>query len=193
MSKAAAQKKEPKWIKGLTEYVPILLFLIAYYTTTLMFAIQVIVVATGIALVIALVVARRVPVLPLVTAALVMAFGGAAWALGDDAIYKMKPTIMQTLFGVGLLSGLPFGRYFMRDLAGDAWEMVDAGWRRLTIEYSLLFFVLAAANEVVWRTQSETFWVNFKVFGMIGAIVVFTVVRSPMIARYAPDSADDEE
>jgi intracellular septation protein len=176
---------EPRWIRGLTEHLPIVLFLGAYYLGSLTFAIQVIVVSTVMALVIAWLVARRLPTLPLVASGLVLVFGGVAWAVGDDTIYKMKPTVMQVLLAVGLLGGLRLGRLFLKELLSDGVDLADAAWRRLTFESVGLLLLLAATNEVVWRTQSETFWVNFKVFGLAGVTIAFLVARTSMLARAA--------
>ena len=147
-----------------------------------MFAIQVIVVSTAIALVIALVVARRVPILPvLVGAALI--FGGLSVWLGDDSIYKMKPTVLNTIFGVVLLGGLAFKQLFLKMMMGDSLNLPDAAWRTLSKRYAALFFVLAGLNEFVWRTQTEEFWVGFKMVGPLVLILVFTVAHVPFFSK----------
>jgi len=178
------RKKEPRWIKAVTEYLPLILFLIAYFKFDLMVAIQVIVAATGVALVIALIVARRVPVLPLLVAGSVVLFGGIAWLTGSEDPYKMKPTILNGLFGVVLLGGLRFNRLFLKSLMEDSFQLPDAAWRTLTIRYSGLFFTLAIANEIVWRSFSDTVWVTFKIGGTIGAVLVFTAIQWPFIQRH---------
>ena len=182
---APAKKKEPRWVKFITEYLPLILFLVAYIKGDLTLAIKVIVISTAIALVIALIVARRVPVLPVLVASSVLLFGGLSVWIGDDSIYKMKPTVLNSLFGIILLAGLPFKQLFLKRVMGDNFNLADQAWKTLTIRYAGLFFVLAALNEVVWRTQSEAFWVGFKLGGPIVLIILFTLVHLPFFQKHA--------
>lgn len=182
---APAVKKEPRWIKFITEYVPLGLFLFAYLKADLMIAIQVIVVSTAIALVIALIVARRVPILPVLVAGSVLIFGGLSVWLGDDSIYKMKPTVLNTIFGIALLGGLAFKQLFLKMMMGDSLKLPDTAWSTLSKRYATLFFVLAALNECVWRTQSEEFWVGFKMVGPLVLILVFTVAHVPFFSKHS--------
>jgi len=180
-----AVKKEPRWIKFTTEHLPLGLFLLAYLKVDLNFAIQVIVVSTAISLVVALIVARRVPILPVLVAGSVLIFGGLSVWLGDDSIYKMKPTVLNTIFGIVLLGGLVFKQLFLKMMMGDSLSLPDAAWRTLSKRYALLFFVLAVMNEVVWRTQSEEFWVAFKMGGPLVLILVFTVAHVPFFSKHS--------
>ena len=182
---APAKKKEPRWVKFITEHLPLILFLIAYLKGDLMLAIKVIVGSTAIALVIALIVARRVPILPVLVATSVLLFGGLSVWLGDDSIYKMKPTVLNSIFVIILLGGLPFKQLFLKMMMGDSLNLPIPAWRTLTVRYAGLFFVLAILNEIVWRTQSEEFWVGFKMGGPILLIIVFTVVHLPFFQKHA--------
>lgn len=130
---------------------------------------------------------RRIPLMPLITAVVVGVFGGLTIYLEDDTFIKMKPTIAQVAFGVILLTGLAFGRSFLKNLMGSAWAMDDEGWRKLTLRFGMFFLVMAAINEVVWRTQTTDFWVNFKVFGIIGLTLVFAMSQAPLISRHQID------
>jgi len=178
-------KKEPRWIKFFTEHLPLILFLIAYIKGDLVLAIKVIVVSTAIALVLALIVARRVPILPCIVASSVLVFGGISVLLGDKTIYMMKPTILNALFGVILLGGLVFKQLFLKMVMGDSLTLPDSAWRTLTVRYSALFFVLGALNEVVWRTQTEEFWVGFKLVGPLVLIVLFTIAHLPFFKQHS--------
>ena len=72
----------------------------------------------------------------------------------------------------------------------SAWQMDDLGWRRLTFRFGLFFVAMAALNELVWRTQSDDFWVTFKVFGIMGLTFVFAIAQAPLMKRHhLPDSA----
>ena len=180
----ATKKKEPRWVKFFTEYLPLILFLIAYLRGDLNLAIKVIVVSTAIAIVLAIIVARRIPVLPVLVASSVVLFGGLAVLLDNDDIYKMKPTVLNALFGIILLGGLPFKQMFLERAMGDSLQLPREAWLTMTYRYSALFFFLAAVNEVVWRTQSEEFWVGFKMVGPIVIIIFFTLAHIPFLKKH---------
>ena len=174
----------PRWLKPTTEYGPLGAFLIAYWQAGLMPATAVLIGATAIALALSVAIARRVPMMPLVTAVIVGIFGGLTLWLEDETFIKMKPTIVQALFGIVLLGGLAFGRPLLKPLLGTSWPMTDAGWRQLTLRFGIFFFVMAGLNEIVWRTQSTDFWVGFKVFGIIGLTLLFALAQVPLMQRH---------
>jgi intracellular septation protein len=95
----------------------------------------------------------------------------------------MKPTIIQTIFGLVLLGGLAFGKLFLKSVMGQMWKINDLAWRTLTVRFSLYFFTMALINELVWRTQSTDFWVNFKVFGLMGLTFLFIISQIGFIQR----------
>ena len=167
---AETAKKAPSWVKPAADYGPLIAFFTGYMMNgrDLMVATVWLMIATAIATLVLLVIERRVPVMPLVTAGIVGVFGGLTLWLKDDTFIKMKPTIVQLIFAVILLGGLAFGKLLLKPLFGAAWKMRDSAWRTITIRYGLFFIAAAALNEVVWRTQSTDFWVNFKIFGLIG-------------------------
>ena len=143
------------------------------------------IVATLISLLVSLAITRRIPVMPLVTAIFVAAFGGLTLWLQDETFIKMKPTIINTLFGVILLGGLAFGKPLLGYVFDSAFRLTNEGWRVLTLRWGLFFFVLAILNEVVWRTMSTDMWVNFKVFGVMPITIVFGLFQLPLLNRYA--------
>ena len=186
-------KQAPRWLRPLVDYGPLAAFLIAYWRGDLMAATIAIMAATAVVLVISLVVERRVPVMPLVTAVVVGVFGGLTLALQDESFIKMKPTIVQALFAAVLLGGLAFGRPLLKPLMGAAWQMDDQGWRQLTLRFGLFFIAMAVLNEAVWRTQTTDFWVNFKVFGIMGLTLVFAIAQAPLMKRHqSPESSPPE-
>jgi intracellular septation protein len=127
---------------------------------------------------------RTLPVMPFVTGIVVIVFGGLTLWLQDDTFIKMKPTIVNVLFGVVLLGGLAFGKSLLGYVFDSVFRLTDEGWRKLTFRWGLFFLVLAVLNEVVWRTVSTDMWVNFKVFGIMPLTVVFTLSQLPLITRY---------
>ncbi len=192
---AETAKKAPSWVKPAADYGPLIAFFTGYMMNgrDLMVATVWLMIATAIATIALLIIERRVPVMPLVTAGIVGVFGGLTLWLKDDTFIKMKPTIVQLIFAVILLGGLAFGKLLLKPLFGAAWKMRDSAWRTITIRYGLFFIVAAALNEVVWRTQSTDFWVNFKIFGLIGLTVLFSLSQTPLILREAKAAEAGED
>ena len=185
-------KQAPGWLRPLVDYGPLVAFLIAYWRGDLMTATLAIMAATAVVLVVSFAVERRIALMPLITAVVVGVFGGLTIALQDESFIKMKPTIVQAIFGTVLLGGLAFGRPLLKPLMSSAWQMDDRGWRLLTLRFGLFFFVMAALNELVWRTQSNDVWVNFKVFGIMGLTLVFALAQAPLMKRYqTPDTTSE--
>ena len=176
-------KPAPPWLKPLTDYGPIAAFMAGYFTGDLMTATVWLMVATAIAVVLSLVIERRIPWMPLTTAIIVGVFGGLTLWLKDETFIKMKPTIIQVIFAVALLGGLLFKKSLLKPMLQSAWTLSDAAWRTLTFRFGLFFIGTAALNEVVWRTQSTDFWVTFKVFGLMGLTLLFFLAQTPFILR----------
>ena len=174
----------PAWLKPLTEYGPLAAFLIAYWRADLMTATVALMAATAVALALSLIIARKLPLMPLITAAVVGLFGGLTLWLNDDTFIKMKPTIIHAALGLILLGGLATGRALLKPVLGAAWAMDDTGWRKLTLRFGIFFFAMAGLNELVWRTQSTDFWVNFKVFGGVGLTMLFVMTQLPLLKRH---------
>ena len=181
------QRTSPKWLKPAVEYGPIAVFFIAYYTSDLLTATAAIMGATAIALILSYGFERKTPMMPLLTAVVIGIFGGLTLWLKDDMFIKMKPTIIQALFGLILLGGLAFGKLFLKSVMGQMWNMTDTAWRTITVRFSGYFFAMAMINELVWRTQSTDFWVNFKVFGLMGLTFIFIISQMGFIQRNAQE------
>lgn len=142
------------------------------------------IVATVIALAVHFALLRRLPIMPLVSGAVVLVFGGLTLALQDKTFIMMKPTIVNSLFGFVLLGGLLFNKSLLSVLLDSMFALTEEGWRKLTFRWGLFFLALAALNEVVWRTQTEDFWVNFKVFGIMPLTIVFALAQTPLLLRH---------
>ena len=110
------------------------------------------VVATVISLVVSLALTRRLPILPLVSGIVVLVFGGLALWLHDKTFIKMKPTIINALFGGVLLGGLAFGKPLLGYVFESAFRLTDEGWRKLTLRWGVFLLLLAVLNEIVWRS-----------------------------------------
>ena len=177
------QHTSPNWLKPFVEYGPIAVFFMAYYSGDLFTATAAIMVATVVSISVSYFYERKVPMMPLLTAIVIGVFGSLTLWLKDDTFIKMKPTIIQALFGLVLLGGLAFRKLFLRSVMGQMWKMNELAWRTLTIRFSVYFFVMATINEVIWRTQSTDFWVNFKVFGLMGLTFAFIISQMGFIQR----------
>lgn len=178
-------KQTPSWLRPVVEYVPLAIFFVAYYLADLFIATASIMVATAMTLALSYIVERRIPMMPLIMAGIIGVFGGLTLWLQDETFIKMKPTIIQAIFGTVLIFGLLANRLFLKSLMGTAWHITDEGWRFLTLRFALFFFLSAALNEAIWRTQSTDFWVNFKVFGLIGLTLIFILTQLPFLKRFA--------
>ncbi len=130
---------------------------------------------------------RRLPIMPLVSGAVVLVFGGLTLALHNDLFIKLKPTIVNSLFGAVLLGGLAFGKPLLPYVLDSVFQLDSEGWKKLTFRWGVFFFVLAAINEVVWRTQTTDFWVAFKVWGVMPLTMVFALAQTPMMMRHGFD------
>jgi intracellular septation protein len=127
---------------------------------------------------------RKVSPMAVVTCILVLTFGGLTIWLSNETFFKIKPTILYSMFAAVLVGGLGFNRLFIKYLLGQTLQLSDPAWRALTWRWSLFFLALAAANEFVWRTTSEATWVAFKVWGVFPLTLLFALLQAPFIARH---------
>lgn len=171
-------------LKLAIEVGPLVAFFIANSRGGIITGTGVFMVATIISLGLSLSLFRRIPILPLATAVFVLIFGGLTIILNDDFFIKIKPTVVNTLFGVLLLGGLALKRLVMKPLLGTVLALTDEGWRKLSVRWAFFFFVLAILNEIVWRNVSTDMWVNFKVFGIMPLTILFSFSQVPLLTRY---------
>lgn len=150
-------------------------------------------VATVLALAISWSLTRTLPIMPLISGIVVLVFGALTLWLHNDTFIKMKPTIVNTLFGVILLGGLAFGKSLLGYVFDSAFKLDADGWRKLTFRWGLFFLFLAVINEVVWRSFSTDTWVSFKVWGVMPITVLFTLLQMPLIQKHtvAAEKAKD--
>ena len=120
----------------------------------------------------------------LLTAVLVVVFGGMSIWFNDDRFFKMKPTIIYVFFGGILGIGLLQGKSYLRAVMEEVMPLEDEGWMKLTRRMCFFFLGLALANELVWRLMSTDAWVNFKTFGLTAAVFVFFIGQSALFEKY---------
>jgi len=146
-----------------------------------------------IALGVAYALTRHLPIMPLVTAVVVVVFGTLTLVLHDELFIKVKPTIIYVLFGGVLLGGLAFGKSLLGVVFDSVFHLTEEGWRKLTLRWALFFLVLAVLNEIVWRTQTTDVWVGFKVFGVVPLTFVFAALQYSLLTKYAAPEPEQAE
>ena len=174
-------------IKLLTDFGPLLIFFVIYfnYDQNLMLAIPPFIIATLIALAVVYFSEKKIPMMPLMSGIIITLFGGLTLYFDNKIFFYMKPTIINLLFA-GVLF---FGRYFTRKpllkmVFQNALNLESEGWKKLNYRWIYFFIFVAILNEIVWRTQSEAFWVHFKVWGLIPISFLFIASQVPLIKKY---------
>ena len=190
---APVRPQENPLVKLALELGPLLVFFFANSRYDIFVATGAFMVAMVVALGLSWMLTQRLAIMPLVTGVVVLIFGSLTLYLHDDTFIKMKPTIVNTLFGGTLLGGLLFGKSLLGYVFDGAFKLDAVGWQKLTLRWGLFFLVLAIANEAVWRTQSTAFWVAFKVWGIMPLTLLFSAAQLPLLTRHAldPDAPAD--
>jgi len=172
---------------------PLVLFFAANSRFGIFIATGAFMIAVVTALLTAYAMTRRWPIMPVVTAIVVVVFGGLTLALHDETFIKLKPTIIYVLFGGILLGGYILEKPFLAILFDAMFHLTPEGWRKLTLRWALFFLALAVLNEAIWRTQSTDFWVNFKLFGFMPITLLFAAMQYPLLMRHAAEPAPAEK
>ena len=178
------------FLKFATDFGPLAIFFFYYYNNdkNLSIAIPPLIVATILALAIVWFFEKKIPMMPLVSGILITLFGGLTIYFDDPIFIYIKPTIINILFALTLY----FGKYFIKEpiikkIMGKSISLSNVGWELLNRRWIFFFFGLALLNEFIWRTQTEEFWVNFKVWGMPPITLVFTAFQISLINKYKVD------
>ena len=178
------------FLKFITDFGPLLIFFYYYYSgdKNLKVAIPPFIIATIIALAIVWLLEKKIPMVPLISGILITFFGGLTIYFNNPVFIYIKPTIINILFGLALI----FGKYFtneplLKKILGKSISLEDEGWNILNKRWIFFFFSVALLNEIVWRTQSEEFWVNFKVWGLLPITFIFTAFQISLITKYKID------
>ncbi len=173
--------------KFLTDFGPLLIFFVVYYKNdkNLIIAIPPLIVATLIAVLVIYMLEKKIPYVPIIGATLIAIFGGLTIIFKNPIFLYLKPTIINILFAIVLWGGkIFFKKNFLKVFFKGSIKLEDAGWEKLIYRWIGFFVFLAILNEIVWRTQSEEFWVNFKVWGILPITFLFTVFQVPLIQKY---------
>ena len=146
--------------------------------------------ATIISLIVTYALVRRIAVMPLVSAIVVMVFGGLTIWLQNDTFIKVKPTIIYALFAVLLLGGLAIGKSLIAYVLDSVFQLDAEGWKKLTLRWGLFFVVMAVVNEMVWRNFTTDQWVAFKTFGFLPLTVLFAIAQTRLMMRHSLEKSD---
>ena len=171
-------------LKFITDFGPLLIFFTVYYKSgnNLSVAIPPLIIATLIAVLISYVVEKKVPYLPLIGGIIISVFGGLTLYFNNPIFLYMKPTIINIIFAIILFVGRAFfNKNLLKYFFQNAFQIDEMGWDKLNNRWMLFFIFLALINELIWRTQTEIVWVNFKVWGILPLTFVFTALQIPMI------------
>ncbi len=175
------------FLKFITDFGPLLIFFTIYYKSgnNLKAAIPPLIISTLIAVAIMYLVEKKIPYVPLIGAIVISLFGGLTLYFDNPIFIYMKPTIVNIIFASTLIvSNVIFQKNFLKFFLQTAFQLNEEGWNKLNFRWAYFFIFLAILNEIVWRTQPETTWVNFKVWGMFPITIIFTAMQVPLINKH---------
>src|SRR5215471_19314852 len=187
-----AQPPVNPFLKLTLELGPLILFFLANGRWGIFTGTGVFMVAVVVALVASYRLLHRVPIMTVVSAFVVVVFGGLTLVLQNDVFIKLKPTIIYLLFCSVLLGGLALGKPLLALVFDSVFDLTAEGWRKLTWRWALFFLVLAVLNEIVWRTQTTDAWLSFKIFGVVPLTFLFAASQYPLLTRYARTAKVDK-
>ena len=175
------------FLKFVADFGPLLIFFTIYYKSgnNLSVAIPPLIIATIIAVIVVYFIEKKIPYVPLIGGVIISLFGGLTLYFNNPVFLYMKPKIINIIFSAVLIEGkIFFNKNFLKFFFKTAFQLDEFGWDKLNFRWAYFFIFLAILNEIVWRTQPEATWVNFKVWGMLPITFIFTALQLPLINRY---------
>jgi intracellular septation protein len=187
MNDKPAKHKLNSMLKLALDIGPLVVFVITYSRFDIFVATAVFMVTTVAAMAVSYALTRHVTVMLVVTSVVILVFGTLTLVLHDETFIKLKPTIIYVLFSATLVGGYLFNKPLLAIVFDAMVHLTEEGWRKLTLRWAAFFLVMAVVNEIVWRTQTTQFWVNFKLFGFPPLTFVFAALQYRLLMRYATD------
>ena len=175
------------FLKFIADFGPLLIFFTIYYKSgnNLSVAIPPLIISTVIAVAVIYFIEKKIPYIPLVGGIIISLFGGLTLYFDNPIFLYMKPTIVNIIFAMVLIVGKYFfNQNFLKFFFKAAFQLNEIGWTKLNNRWAYFFIFLAILNEIVWRTQPEATWVNFKVWGILPLTFIFTALQLPMINKH---------
>ncbi len=175
------------FFKFVADFGPLLIFFTVYYKSenNLALAIPPLIISTIIAVGMMYFIEKKIPYIPLIGGIIISLFGGLTLYFNNPVFIYMKPTIVNLIFAFALIFGKIFlNRNFLEFFFKTAFQLNEEGWNKLNYRWAYFFIFLALLNELVWRTQPETTWVNFKVWGLLPITFIFTAFQIPLINKH---------
>ena len=174
-------------LKFAADFGPLFIFFVIYYKSgnNLAVAIPPLIISTIIAVIVIYLLEKKIPYVPLLGGIIISFFGGLTLYFNNPVFLYMKPTIINVIFALVLIVGKSFfQKNFIKLFFKSAFQLNDEGWNKLNNRWVYFFIFLAILNEMVWRTQPETTWVNFKVWGILPLTFIFTAFQLPIINKH---------
>jgi len=176
-------------MKFLLDLFPVILFFIAFKVYDIYVATAVAMAATFLQIGWAWLRHRKVDTMLWISLAVIVVFGGATLLLQDETFIKWKPTVLYWLFSAVLaVAALAFRKNLIRAMIGTQVTLPEVVWGKLLASWIAFFALMGALNLIVAFNFSTDAWVNFKLFGGIGLMLVFIVLQGLMLARHIEDN-----
>ena len=189
----APAKALPPLLKFVLEFGPLALFFLCYGRFGIFVATGVMMAAVVVTLAVSYARLRRLPIMPVVTAVIVVVFGSFTLIFHDETLIKLKPTVLYLLFSGALFFGLIFNKPMLQIMFDGALNVTPRGWRLLTWRWAIFFLALALLNEIIWRNVTTEHWVAFKTFGFLPITLIFAIAQTPLILKHAADAGEGDD
>jgi intracellular septation protein len=185
-------------MQAFLDFLPVIAFVIAYWLADFQTAILVIMVAVSIQVVLTRLLTGTVNKMLLASAGLVVGLGGISLILQNDLIFKWKPTVLNWIFATVFIGSQYIGKKtivqrVLQSVAKEEISLSKKDWHQLNRMWAIYFVVAGAANIFVAYTFSETVWVNFKLFGLLGLTFAFLLLQAYWLTRRDAFQEDDNE
>lgn len=184
MSDAKPRRRMPLWLKHTLEFGPVAVFFLVLVTTDIFIATATLMVLMTISAVTAYAIEGRVSTLILLGLIAALVFGSLTLIFRDETFIKIRPSIWFGALATLLVGGLAIGRLFLKSLFEYAFQIDEAGWRKLTWRIAGFFVFLAIANHIMWTNFSDETWAAYKLFAVPVLMIAFMMAQTPLLLKH---------